>query len=98
MQPRPPQQNTVLEAFGKALGLLCAFFTTMPAYDYSYAHVYRYALKHSPWEYLWFWEYVYILFVFFAIMITVWMVLHTLFSIVNGILRMLLVLFTFWRH
>ncbi|MEM0909419.1 MAG: hypothetical protein AAGJ37_00500 [Pseudomonadota bacterium] len=96
-QPQP-QSPSVVNAFGKAIGVVCAFFATMPLYHASYPYFYRYALQYSHWDYHWLWEGLYIVCVFFMIVISVWMALFTVIGVLIAIPKALIALFTLWRY
>ncbi len=92
MSHQQPQSNAVTDAFGKAIGFAVALYTTMPAYHLSYDYFNRYALTYSHWDYRQFWELVYILCLFLVIVVTVWMALHIVLSVLKFIPKLFVLL------
>ncbi|TDF37166.1 hypothetical protein EYS14_13480 [Alteromonadaceae bacterium M269] len=75
--PKPSQDSPVLEAFGKAIGVLAALIMTLPVNKALYPVFEQYALSYVTYEYreaVWLFDLIFLLCVFFFIYACAWFV------------------------
>lgn len=73
--PQSSQPNPVLEAFGKAAGVLASLVLTLPANEALHPIFAKYALSYASYQhtqYLWLFDLIFLMCVFFFIFSSVW--------------------------